>query len=93
MRGFKALFMACVLLLMFVVGVLLTLNNKQPVSVDIILWQSPSLPLGVLMVLVLLIGCMAGVLMNSWLVMRLSRQRSKLQKQLDQASKRFEQLQ
>lgn len=93
MRGLKALFLACVFLLMFIAGVLLTLNNKQAVSVDMILWQSPTVPLGMLMVLVLFVGCLGGVLMNSWLVMRLSQQRRKLQKQLDQASKRFEQLQ
>lgn len=93
MRGIKTLLVSALFLLMFIVGLLLTLNNKQITSLDMIVWQSPDMPLGVLLVLVLLCGCLFGVFMNSLLVMRLSQQRRKLQKQLDQANKRFEQLQ
>lgn len=93
MRNLKTLLLLSLSFIVFVVGVLFTVNNQQPVSVDVLWWKSPEFPLGVLLMMVLLLGSICGVIINVWVVARLAQQRRKLQKQLDQSAKRFEQLQ
>ena len=74
-------------------GVILSLRNNAPVQVDAVVWQSPQISLGVLLMLTLFIGCLIGVLVNVFWLWQLKHQRNRLKKQLDSAIKRFESLQ
>jgi uncharacterized integral membrane protein len=74
-------------------GIVLTLRNGESVTLDLVFWQSPSLSLGIVVVVNLLIGCVLGMLINSLWLLRMTRKSQKLQKQLDQSIKRLEQIQ
>ena len=93
MKWMKAFFSLCIALIIIFCGVVFTLNNPDAVQANLILWKAPELPLGVMMTVTLLIGCMLGILANTIWTWRILRQRNRLQKQLDQSQKRFEQLQ
>lgn len=93
MRWIKAFTSLCLALLVVFCGVVFTLNNPNAVQPNFLLWQAPELPLGVIMMVALLLGCLLGVLANSVWTWRIIHQKNKLQKQLDQSQKRFEQLQ
>jgi uncharacterized integral membrane protein len=82
-----------IILMVVFCGIAFTLNNALVVQSNLIFWQTPEMPLGVLMPITLLLGCGLGMLANTLLSLRLIRQRNELKKQLDQSQKRFEQLQ
>jgi uncharacterized integral membrane protein len=82
-----------IILMVVFCGIAFTLNNALVVQSHLIFWQTPEMPLGVLMTITLLLGCGLGMLANTLLSLRLIRQRNELKKQLDQSQKRFEQLQ
>jgi uncharacterized integral membrane protein len=83
-----ALFLVCV-----GAGLVISVRNSQSVNLDIVVWSSSEYPLGLLLLAALLVGCLLGVFGNSLWVWQLKRQGRKLQKQLDGAVKRFDQLQ
>lgn len=89
----KALISFCILVVLLATGAVITFNNAQPVALDLLFWQSPQLALGILTLVVLLVGLALGFVLNTLWSWRLIQQKAKLQKQLDQALKRFEQLQ
>ncbi|MFT6154121.1 MAG: uncharacterized membrane protein YciS (DUF1049 family) [Bermanella sp.] len=93
MRRLRAFLTLCIFLLIVFFGVGFTLSNPLLVQPNLILWQTPEMPLGMLMAIMLLIGCGLGVAVNTAISWRLVRQRKLLQQQLDQSQKRFEQLQ
>ncbi|NVK39536.1 MAG: LapA family protein [Gammaproteobacteria bacterium] len=93
MAWFKAFLSFALALLVILCGIVLTLRNGQMVELNLVLWQSPSLSLGILVVVSLLVGCLLGMLINSLWLWRVTRKSQKLQKQLDQSIKRLEQLQ
>ncbi len=74
-------------------GWLVSVNNSELVKVDVVIWQSPEVTLGLILMVTLSVGCLMGVLANSLLLFQFKRQRNKLKKQLDGALQRFEQLQ
>lgn len=74
-------------------GWLVSVNNAALVKVDVVIWQSPEVTLGLILMVTLFVGCLMGVLVNSLLLWQFKRQRNKLKKQLDSALQRFEQLQ
>ncbi len=93
MAWFKAFLSFALALLVILCGIVLTLRNGQMVELNLVIWQSPSLSLGILVVVSLLVGCLLGMLINSLWLWRVTRKSQKLQKQLDQSIKRLEQLQ
>jgi uncharacterized integral membrane protein len=93
MGKIRAFLTLLIILLVVFCGIVFTLNNALVVQSNLIFWQTPEMPLGVLMTITLLLGCSLGLLANTLLSWRLIRQRNELQKQLDQSQKRFEQLQ
>lgn len=93
MAWFKAFLSFSLALIIIGCGIVLTLRNGELVSLDLVFWQSPSLSLGILVVVSLLIGCVLGMLINSLWLLRVTRKSQKLQKQLDQSIKRLEQIQ
>ena len=93
MAWIKAFFSFVIALIIILAGIVLTLRNSDLVSVNLVLWQSPTLSLGILMVVCLLMGCILGMLINSLWLLKATRKSKKLQKQLDQSIKRLEQLQ
>lgn len=93
MRWMKAFLVLCLALFLILVGIVIAMNNPEPIQANLILWQLPEVSLGVLLTLVLLFGCILGLIGNTFITWRIRRQRNKLQKQLDQSQKRFEQLQ
>jgi len=74
-------------------GWLVSVNNSELVQVDLVIWQSPEVSLGLILMVTLFVGCLMGTLVNSLLLWQFKRQRNKLKKQLDNALQRFEQLQ
>jgi uncharacterized integral membrane protein len=92
MGRLRAFLTLCIILLVVFCGVVFTLNNPLIVQSNLIFWQSPEMPLGVLMSITLFIGSGLGIAINTAISWRLIRQRNALQKQLDQSQKRFEQL-
>ncbi|MEH6346652.1 MAG: LapA family protein [Bermanella sp.] len=74
-------------------GWLVSVNNSGLVKVDVVIWQSPEVTLGLILMVTLFVGCLMGILVNGLLLWRFKRQRNKLRKQLDSALQRFEQLQ
>ncbi len=74
-------------------GLVLGLSNSELVNLDVVVWHSSEYSLGLLLVVALLFGCLLGIMANSLWLWQVKRQRNKLQKQLDSAVKRFEQLQ
>jgi uncharacterized integral membrane protein len=93
MGKIRAFLTLLIILLVVFCGIVFTLNNALVVQSNLIIWQTPEMPLGVLMTITLLLGCSLGLLANTLLSWRLIRQRNELKKQLDQSQKRFEQLQ
>lgn len=93
MAWIKAFLSFLVALMIILVGIILTLRNSDMVSVNLELWQSPQMSVGILMVVCILIGALLGMLINSLWLMKVTRRSQKLQKQLDQTIKRLEQLQ
>jgi uncharacterized integral membrane protein len=93
MAWFKAFISFALALLIIGCGIVLTLRNGESVTLDLVFWQSPSLSLGIVVVVNLLIGCVLGMLINSLWLLRMTRKSQKLQKQLDQSIKRLEQIQ
>jgi putative membrane protein len=93
MAWFKAFISFALALLIIGCGIVLTLRNGESVTLDLVFWQSPSLSLGIVVVVNLLIGCVLGMLINSLWLLRVTRKSQKLQKQLDQSIKRLEQIQ
>ncbi len=92
--GWIKSFISLTLILAFVgVGLVLVLSNPKLVSLDVVIWSSSEYPLGLLLAAALFVGCLLGIFGNSVWVWQLKRQRNKLQKQLDGAVKRFDQLQ
>ena len=74
-------------------GVIVAMSNPEFVQMKLHIWSSPDIRLGILLIAVLLLGVVLGVFANAFVTWKLSLQKKKLQKQLDQAVKRFEQLQ
>jgi uncharacterized integral membrane protein len=93
MGRLRAFFTLCIFLLIVFCGIGFTLSNPLLVQSNLIIWQTPEIPLGMLMAITLLIGCGLGVAVNAVISWRLIRERNALQKQLFQSQKRFEQLQ
>ncbi len=75
------------------VGLVLNIRNPDLVSLDVVVWRSSEYSLGLLLAATLLFGCLLGIMANSLWLWQVKRQRNKLQKQLDNTVKRFEQLQ
>jgi uncharacterized integral membrane protein len=93
MAWFKAFFSFVIALTVIGGGIVLAISNAQLASIDLVFWQSPSLSLGVIVVVTLLVGCILGMMINSLWLLRMTRKSQKLQKQLDQSIKRLEQIQ
>ena len=93
MAWFKAFITVAIAFILIACGIVLTLRNAQIVELNLVLWQSPPLSLGIVLVFTLLLGCLLGMLINSLWLFRVTRRSQKLQKQLDQSIKRLEQLQ
>ncbi len=93
MGWIKSFISLTLLLAIMGVGIVLVLSNSQLVSLDVVVWSSSEYPLGLLLAAALFVGCLLGVFGNSLWVWQLKRQRSKLQKELDSAVKRIDQLQ
>lgn len=93
MAWIKAFLTFCIILCVVFLGAVMTFNNAEPVKLDLLVWQSPQLALGIMLVVVLLLGLLLGFAMNTLWGWRLMQQKSRLQKQLDEALKRFEQIQ
>ena len=93
MAWVKAIGYLSIILLAIGLGWLISVNNSALVQVDVVIWQSPEVTLGLIIMLTLFVGCLMGVLVNSLLLWQYKRQRNKLKKQLDSALQRFEQLQ
>ncbi len=74
-------------------GLLASMNNSVLVQVNIYSLKSSEIPLGVVLVITLALGCLIGMIVNSVVLWRFKRQRNKLKKQLDSALLRFEKLQ
>ena len=93
MGRFKVFLGLCVMLAIVICGVIVAMYNPDMVQLRSPIWNSPELRLGTLLMIALLIGTLLGVFANAYVTWKLSHQRNKLQKQLNQALKRFEQLQ
>jgi uncharacterized membrane protein YciS (DUF1049 family) len=93
MGWFKSFLGLCVVLAIVICGVIVAMSNPGMVQVKLPIWASPELRLGTLIILTLLCGVLLGVFANTWATWKLSLRNKSLQKQLDQALKRFEQLQ
>lgn len=93
MAWLKAFVLFVIALLIIGCGMVLTLRNSQLVELDFVFWHSPSLSLGIVLVVSLLLGCLLGMLINGLWLWRVTRKSQKLQKQLDQSIKRLEQIQ
>lgn len=93
MGWFKSFLGLCVVLAIIICGVIVAMSNPGMVQVKLPIWVSPEVRLGTLLIVSLLAGAVLGVFANTWVTWRLSMQKKSLQKQLDQALKRFEQLQ
>lgn len=93
MGRFKSFLGLCVFLAIVLCGVVVAIYNPEMVQMRLYVWNGPELRLGILLLVMLLIGVVLGVFANSYVTWKLSLQKKKLQKQLDQALKRFEQLQ
>ncbi|GAA6134249.1 hypothetical protein NBRC116188_10380 [Oceaniserpentilla sp. 4NH20-0058] len=93
MAWIKAFLSFLVALMIILMGIILTVRNSDMVSVNLELWQSPQMSLGILMVVCILIGALLGMFINSLWLVKVTRRSQKLQKQLDQSIKRLEQLQ
>lgn len=92
MRRLRTYLLMLVVLLIVLCGVALTLSNPGVVTLDLVLWQTGELTLGVLLTLTLLFGVLVGTFINQFVVWKHKAERSKLQKQLDQSLKRMEHL-
>ncbi len=93
MGWIKSFISLSLVLIPVAVGLVLGFRNSEPVSLDVVVWRSSEYSLGILLVVVLSLGYLLGVMANSLWVWKLKRRGNKLQKQLDSAVKRFEQLQ
>ncbi len=93
MGWIKVFFSIALSLVVLSLGVVLSLRNNAMVEVDAVVWQSPQVSLGVLLMLTLFAGCVLGILANVFWLWRLKHQRQKLQKQLSSAVQRLESLQ
>ena len=93
MAWIKAFITFCGILFIVFLGAVMTFNNAEPVMLDLLVWQSPQLALGIMLVVVLLFGLLLGFAMNTLWGWHLMQQKARLQKQLDEALKRFEQIQ
>ena len=93
MGRFKSFLGLCAVLAIALCGVVVAVYNPEMVQMRLYIWNSPELRLGILLLIMLLLGVVLGVFANSYVTWKLSLQKKKLQKQLDQALKRFEQLQ
>ena len=93
MAWFQTFIRFAIALVVIGCGMALTLRNAPLVELDLFFWHRPSLSLGTILVVCLLIGCLLGMLINSVRLWRVTRKSQKLQKQLDQSIKRLEQIQ
>lgn len=93
MAWFKAFISFLIALVIILGGIVFALRNGQIVELNLVIWQSPPISIGILMVVFLLVGTLLGMLINSLWLLKVTRKSQKLQKQLDQSIKRLEQLQ
>lgn len=72
MRNLKRVLLAVFLLLVILIVLAFVLENQQPVSLLLLGWTGPELPVSVIIVAALLIGMLVGPLLG-WLLGRISR--------------------
>lgn len=77
----KRIIFAFCLILLFVIGILFTGRNDQPVAVDFILFQSPAWSLGLWLLLALLTGAVLGILASGFSLFRLRLRNRRLLKE------------
>jgi lipopolysaccharide assembly protein A len=72
MRNLKRVLLAVFLLLMILIVLAFVLENQQPVSLLLLGWAGPALPVSVIAIAALLIGMLIGPLLG-WLLGRITR--------------------
>ena len=71
MSVFKNILFALFLILLFLAGILFALRNDQTISIDFILFQTPSWSLGLWLLAALVAGAGLGWIATGYSVMRL----------------------
>jgi len=88
LKNFKRLLLVLMLVLVALVALLLVLENPQRISLALLGWSMPELPVSLLLVLAFILGAMFSLVCNLWLLgrlrMRLSAQRKELSKLREQ---------
>lgn len=78
LKFIKAIVLFVWLVLLLLIGARFTQLNSQPLSVDLIIWQTPAVSSGLMICLVFAIGLVVGVLAVAPLMMWNSRRVKKL---------------
>mgnify|MGYP001950710363 CR=1 FL=1 len=86
----KKITFALCLILLLVIGVVFTLRNDQPVTVDFLLLQTPAWSLGLWLLLSVFLGAALGVLASSFSLFRLRLRNQRLAKEKKRQTQELE---
>lgn len=83
----RRLLLVLLLLLVLVVGLLFSLQNDVPVSIDLLVVQLTARPVAVWILLAFALGGFLGLLISSFALLRLQASRARLARRLEQREK------
>ncbi len=92
MRLIKKLIFVVLCLLMIFIGIMMTINNTDRVTIDLVFVQLPELSLGVWLLLTLLMGGVIGVLLSTMTMFMLRTRLGSVKRKLATTQKELDQL-
>ncbi|MDC0663512.1 LapA family protein [Marinobacter sp. SS21] len=87
MAGFRKLLILLVLLFLALLALVFSLNNQEPVSLNFLVFETPSHGVAVWIILAFVLGALAGILITLLASVRASVSRRQLQKRLTRAER------
>jgi putative membrane protein len=90
MARIRKLVMAALIILLLLVALVFSLNNRTAVSIDFLIYQTPELGLAVWLIGALVLGALLGMTVGSLASFRSGRSRRHLEKKLEHSEKALE---
>ncbi len=87
MAGFRKLLILLSVLFLALLALVFSLNNQEPVSLDFLVFNTPSHGIAVWIILAFVLGALAGILITLLATVRASATRRQLQKRLARAER------
>ncbi len=92
MRIIKNILAASFAILLILIGILLTVNNQQLVTVDLVFFQMPEASLARWLILSFLMGAVLSLILSSFAVMAMNMRLRRTRKKLNDSNRELDKL-